>query len=362
MRPLKILLGNNTLSLLAGSETWTYTLALALQALGHQVSCFSPDLGTIAQKLMDAGIQCYSDVGKAQSRVFSYILDEETNHDYDVIIANHNHIVAYLRAQFPTKPIISTVHGIIHFMEDGRTIAPEHPALDCGVNQFVAVSEEIKDKLLNDYGLESVIIRNGFDMNRFGAIRPANQDKPKQFLINSNYCSKDDPIVLSIRDAAKMMGAKVAAIGHNFTPTADPIRAIEDSDVVFGMGRSVLEGVAGGRLGIVYGRWGIGGPIVESNIEELRKYNFSGRNAKSEFISPEDLVAMISQYYIPSVLSWGQAYIARDHNVMLAAEKYVALARELTGELIIKPEAGSNSGVDPQARPFRRASDVTTTS
>ncbi len=361
MKPLKILLGNNTLSLLAGSETWTYTLALALKELGHQVSCFSPDLGIIAEKLMTAGIPCYNDLNVSDVKPFSYVLEEKVDHDYDVIIANHNHIVEYLRSNFPRKPIISTIHGIIHLDVDGKTKAPEHPALDSGVNQFVAVSDEIQEKLRAEYGIDSVIIRNAFDVKKFANLKPASAGMPRQFLINSNYSGKQDPVVLSIREAARKMGAKVAAIGENFSMSFDVTRAIEDSDVVFGMGRSVLEGVAAGRLGIVYGRWGMGGPITESNLEEVRHFNFSGRNSSERdlAVSADEIVDMVTKYYRSDVLDWGKQYIARDHNAIFAAERYVQLARELTGELIVRPKALPNTGVDPAARPFRLAKDVT---
>lgn len=352
MKPLRILLGNNTLSLLAGSETWTLTLALALKELGNSVSCYAPDLGIIAEKLTNAGIKCYADIGAEGPRPFTFVLEEKVDHEYDVIIANHNHVVEYLRSQFPKTPIISTIHGIIHF-DDSGVKAPEHPALNSGVAQFVAVSEEVKDMLKREYGIDAEIIRNFFDVPHYAAMRPANAT-PKQFLINTNYSGKDEPLVMAVRDAAKHYGAKVAAVGENFMMSADISKILEDSDVVFGMGRSVLEGVAAGRLGIVHGRWGTGGAIVESNIDEIRRFNFSGRNAQGVMAADaQEIIKMIDQYYQPKFLEWGKAYIAKEHNALFAAEKYVQIARELTGELMVRPP--SAGGVDPVARPFRLA-------
>lgn len=355
MKPLRILIGNNTLSLLAGSETWTYTLARQLKEMGHFVACFGTELGVISDKLNEEGIFCYSEVIKDGARTFSYVLEEPKDHTYDVIIANHWNVVEYLRSQFPTTPIISTIHGVLHFLEDGKSRGPEHPALEAGVNQFVSVSEEVRDMLLKDYGLDSVVIRNFFDLKRFGALRPAN-DKPKQFLINTNYSSGDEPVVRNIRDAARKLGIKVAAVGVNFAQTMDITRAIEDSDVIFGMGRSVLEGIAAGRLGIVHGRWGTGGAVIEANAEELRHFNFSGRNAKSqEPISADEIIELVEKHYTQKNLEWGKNYIAREHNVALAAEQYVRLARELTGEAYSRPR--ENLAVAPDARPFRRAKE-----
>lgn len=354
MKPLKILLGNNTLSLLAGSETWTYTMALALKALGHDVSCFSPELGIISDKLIEAGIPCYNELYSSSIKPFSFILEEAVDHNYDVIIANHNHIVDYLRSRFPTTPIIATIHGILHKDPKTGALYPEHPSLNAGVNQFVAVSEEIQEKLLNDYGIESTIIRNAFDRKKYVSLRKPNETV-KQILVNTNYNGKDDEIISVLREVAKHYGARLSAIGANFSQTFDVTRALEDADVVFGMGRSVLEGLAAGRLAIVHGRWGTGGVICEENANELRTYNFSGRNANGVFATKEEIIAMIDKYYNPVILEWGLEYIAKNHNIVTAAESYLRIARELTGELYSKSE--ENSAVAPDTRPFRLASN-----
>lgn len=351
---MNILLGNNTLALLAGSETHTYTLALQLQKMGHNVSCYSPELGVISEKLKAANIESYDHLNTEGVRMFSPVFEPQRDHQYDVIIANHFHIVQQLRARFPKTPIISTIHGIIHLHEDGTTWAPEHPATDAGVSQFVAVSEEVKDILNVQYSIDAKVIRNFFDIKRFTAL-PAPAQKPQQFLINTNYMGTDDPVVQLIRDTAKLMGAKVAAIGMNFSPMFNTELALKDADVVFGMGRSVLEGVAAGRLGVVLGRWGYGGIIKESTVETIRRFNFSGRNAADpqELPTPEELAKHITEAYQPSILDWGKQYVAREHNAVLAAEAYMRLANELTGRDINQPVPAL--AVNPNAQPLRKA-------
>ena len=336
MKPLKIILANNTLSLLAGSETWTYTLAVALKNLGHKVYAFSPKLGIISEELAKENILSFNQISTSGVRPFTFVLEENQDHDYDVIIANHNHIVEYLRKQFPKTPIISTIHGVIHFFEDQKTIAPEHPALESGVNQFVAVSEEVQQLLQEKYNIDSVVIRNFIDMARFKTKRKISKT-PKQILINTNYQSNHDPEVEMIRTVAKHYGARLTAIGEGFSQTFDTLKAIEDADVVVGMGRSVLEGVAGGRLGIVHGRWGTGGIINEKNIDELRKFNFSGRNSDGKLMTAEELIAEIDANYNKETIEWGVNYMKRDHNALTSAEAFVRIARDLTGQSFVRP-------------------------
>lgn len=347
MKPLKILLGNNTLSLLAGSETWTQTLAEQLKEMGHDVSCFSPELGVVADELLKKGIKSFSSIQTSEIKPFSYVLEEAVDHNYDVVISNHYEITNYLRRQLPKTPIISTIHGIIHEFEG--QIAPEHPALDAGVNQFVAVSEEVQALLKEKYNIDSVIIRNFFDLKKLGSLKTASPGKPKQFLINTNYMSADDPAIKVIREVAKYFDAKVGALGVNFSQMLDVSKAIEDSDVVFGMGRSVLEGVAAGRLGICHGRWGTGGPIVEKHVDEIRRFNFSGRNSQGVFFTKEELISLIEDYYKDEHLEWSKNYIAKEHNVVWAAEEYIRITRELLSPMV------SSLGVSSEARPFRLA-------
>lgn len=352
MKPIKFLLGNNTFSLLAGSETWTYTLAIQLKKMGHSVHCFSPDLGFVAQKLIDAGIPCFKDLSSSGVKPFSIVLEEKVDHDYDVIIANHNHIVKYLRAQYPRKPIISTIHGIIHEDENGN-MAPEHPALESGVQQFVSVSEEVQALLREKYNIDSIVVRNFLDTDHFRAKRKIAK-VPKQILFNSNYNLPDDQEVKILREVAKHYKVKLAAIGQNFAPTQDPMTAIESSDIVIGMGRSVLEGLSAGRPSIVFGRWGYGGLIALGNFEQLRSTNFSGRGTNFyEGVNIIDtIISEIDSFYSQSHSGWGRNYVLRDHNVVHAAEIFINLSRELLGQPVEQPDS---------RRPYRRARDVNNT-
>lgn len=334
---LKILIGNLTLALLAGSETWTYTLARQLKKMGHQVECYSPELGIVSQELEKEGIVSHGSIGNEGPRPFKIELEPRHDYDYDVIIANHWPVVEELRRQFPTTPIIATIHGIMHTI-DGQ-MAPEHPALNSGVNQFVAVSEEVQEMLQREYGLESTIIRNAFDLERFKDVRPVTEGKPAMFLVNTNYAQANSPEIQIVRDVAKHFGAKVAALGQNFSQTFDTLKAVNDADVVFGMGRSVLEGVAAGRLGVVQGRWGTGGAITQDSVDGLRYYNFSGRDSKGWYASKEELIEMIERHYDPDVLEWSRLYVAREHDIADAAEMYVQLARHLLGQDIVPAAA-----------------------
>jgi len=325
-KKMRILLANSTLALLAGTETATATLARELKRQGHDVACFAPQLGVVSDSLERDGIRCVDSLNRAKP--FSIVLEPEFNADFDLILSNHHEITTYLRERFPETFIVSTVHGVIHRIRDEQgqeMIAPEHPAVG-KADRFVAVSEEVKNVLFEQYGIEAEIIRNSFDLSRFRTERKPAQPKPKQFLINTNYATRDDDEVKIIKAVADHYGAKLAAVGQNFVMTEDISKAIEDSDIVVGMGRSVLEGVAMGRLGIVHGRWGTGGIVSPDSVETLRKCNFSGRNSGGDFWTVERFIKEIDSLYTEDSLDWGQAYVASDHDIKDQAEKYLSLA------------------------------------
>lgn len=302
---MKILIANNTFSVLGGSETYYLTLGLELKRRGIEVDAYSPLLGIIASKLRQGGIECFSGI---------------PNKEYDAIIASHYHIVDNLRLAFPDTPIISVIHSPMHIVDERlKTWALEHPAINSRVEQYVAVSEETQAKL-KEYGIESKVIRNSFVIDK-RSIRK----KPKQILFNSNYNKKDDPIFKTVIDVAEHYKADLLAIGEGFFQTPNIKEAILQSDIVFGIGRSVLEGMALGRLGVVHGRWGTGGVACRENIEHLNRYNFSGRNNQGKWLTPTELIREIDKHYNKENLDWQNEYMLTNHNVEKAADKFLTL-------------------------------------
>lgn len=328
---MKILLGNNTLSLLAGSETWTETMAIALKKLGHEVSAYSPELGIIAAKMEGKGIKCMKEVGPDnQVKPFNFVL-EKGQEKYDVIICNHFEITRTLRKAFPDTPIIATVHGILHKNEQTGEIWPEHPVLEEGVvNQYVAVSEEVQDKLKTDYNIDSVIIRNPIDLERFMPDEGLTVwEKPKTILINTNYFGTNDDITQVIKDVALHYEARLMGIGFNFTPTYEVEGVLKSADIVVGMGRGLLEGMVMGRLAICHGRWGSEGVITPDNYDRIKEQNFSGRGSQGKYMTKEELIEQIDNHYQIETLDKMRDIIAENHGSEVVANKYLELAKKL---------------------------------
>lgn len=95
---MKILILNHTLKHYAGTETFTYALACELKRLGHEVICFSPQLGQLTDRLRQAEIAVTNDLAALPE-------------DVDVIHAHHRYESLLAFARFPDKPMVSFVTG-----------------------------------------------------------------------------------------------------------------------------------------------------------------------------------------------------------------------------------------------------------
>jgi len=331
-KTMKILLGNNTFSILAGSETYMLTLATELKKLGHEVTAYSPNLGFIATKLEQIGVKCINTlVGsqKAQVEPFNPILVEPED-DFDVAICAHYEITRTIRQKFPNLPIIAIVHGIIHSNPATGEIYPEHPVTDMFINQYVAVSEEIKEKLENEYGIESIVIRNLFDLEKFkkeGSLPKA----PKRIMVNSNYWGVEDQINQIIKEVADHYKAEFVGVGANFASTYEVDKIVKTADVVFGMGRSVMEGVCAGKIGVVHGRWGTGGVVNPESYDTLKLTNFSGRpwTGDGRFLSPKEIISQIDASWNNKTINEMQKIIKKEHDSKVVTKKFLDIANKL---------------------------------
>lgn len=314
---LAIIVGNNTLATFAGSELWTYTLATELQRAGHSVTAFSPDLGAVASKLEAIGIRCTADLGTVSN-------------EYDVIICSHHEITTALHHRLPHVPIIAVVHGTSHRDPNTGQILPEHPVIDFEVAQYVAVSEEVETLLRDSYNIASIVVRNFFDLRRFSWTSDPVEHAPRNILINCNYSRPQDPQVGVIREVAAHYGAQLRTIGANFQEVGWVVEdAITGSDVVVGMGRSVLEGFCMGKLALVHGRWGTGGVVTQQTYDVLKRTNFSGRNSEGRCASAHEIVRLIDDAIGHRQSAWQRRTVVKNHDVRDAAATLVKVAKDL---------------------------------
>lgn len=270
---MHILLANYIIGGQTGSETWTATLANELTKQGHQISFFIPG---------------------------SYIPQ-----DIDLAIINHNTCLAELK-DLPCKKIF-TSHGVIPDLEQPVE----------GADVYVSVSEEVQQNL-KDKGYDSVVIRNGIDLDKFYAITPVNE-KLTSVLFSSNYQSSAR---LKVKLACEQLGIHFRDIGGVYR-TKDVLSAINRSDLIVGLGRTAYEAMACERNVLIYDYNGGDGLATPETLLEYRKNNCSGRRYKHDY-TVEDIKELLTQYD-PTLGKKLRAYINEHNNMAKVAEMYLTL-------------------------------------
>lgn len=265
---MKILITNNTLSLLAGSETAAYTLALELKRQGHEVECFSFNLGFIASELKKEGIKCFNDIFALQK--------SQIKKKFDIVFASHYAPTQSIKGL--GIPIVFTLHSIYGV---GDPAHPETPIKDA--LRYVAISEEVGNIYKDKYNISnSKIIRNGIDLQKFKENLPRNK-KLKKVLFNSNYVGDQHPALKTLREACNCLNIQLTCIGKDWERVWQVENLYNEVDMVFSLGRGCTEAMACNRPAVVYGHNGIDGLITKKNFKDLQKTNLSGRAKKERW-------------------------------------------------------------------------------
>ncbi len=249
---MKILVANHWLEKLGGSETFTYTLAGELVRQGHQVDLFTNRPGMISEKI-------YNDFG----------IGMDLKKKYDLILANHHTCVDQIYLLGFT---IQTCHGIFPKLESPSRHAHYH----------VAISQEVHDHL-EIMGIESEIILNGIDTDRFSPKKPVN-DSPRSVLslVHSDAANE------VVKRACHIAGSKFSAVDKYKIQVWEMEDMINEADVVISLGRGAYEAMACGRNVVVYDSRKYfdscgDGYIHMGNIHESLKNNCSGRRFRRQF-------------------------------------------------------------------------------
>lgn len=260
---LSILIANNSLNSIGGSETFTYTLIEELKALGHFVEYFTFDKGAISNKI------------EKDLNVFF-----KSKKKYDLILANHNTCVKEL---YGFGFIIQTCHGIYPKLEQPSIFA----------DAYVSISQEIQNHLAL-LGYPSKIILNGINLKRFFPFKDVNASLKKVL----SLCHSNNANIL-LKEVCKELNVELKIAYKYNNPTFEVEKLINDVDLVVGLGRSAYEAMACGRPVVVWDDRkyfeSFGDGYVKGKLGFSIINNCSGRYFK-RMLHKEDLVKEFLKY------------------------------------------------------------------
>ena len=314
---MQILITNHHLALLGGTETATYTLALALREAGHGVALATVETGAVSSALVSEGFEVATDLRAWAGRRF------------DVIHAHHNAMALVARHHFPATPMIFVGHGIIPPLE-------QPPSVPLGIAVFVAVSEEVRRSWADKYGIENAeVVMNAVDCERFSPAEPI-RPRLERVLVLSNHFPPD--LRTLVGDACSRIGANLRFAGLENGAVWDTERLINSADLVVSLGRGVVEAAACGRAVLILDRHGCDGLLTPESYPEVRVNNFSGRRYARRF----DLDSLLTELarYSPAMGEANRDLALQHHDIRDAAETYLSLYRRAV-------DVGPPRGVPP---------------
>ncbi|MGG7035953.1 MAG: UDP-glycosyltransferase [Flavobacterium sp.] len=293
---MNILVANNYFDKMGGSETFCFTLIEELKRAGHKVEYFTFYKGIISEKIeTELGVNFMSES------------------KYDLILANHDTCVRYLAHK---GKIIQTCHGVFPPLEQPSRFA----------DGYVSISEEVAAHLLSK-GFKSKVILNGINCDRFSVKKPINTQLKKVLSLCQSDVANN-----SLKKACDILGISMIQLNKHINPQWQVEQAINEVDLVVGLGRSAYEGMACGRPVLVFDDRGYfesysDGYLNKNNIDYSIINNCSGRFYKKKLDLNELVIEL--QKYNPQDGLFLREYALKNLNIKNQVEKYLEYADSL---------------------------------
>lgn len=271
---LRILIVNNTLNGIAGTELYVLELAKHLVKLGHKPVAYSTDLGIVAEKLRAEGIPVTADLNTLGAKP-------------DVIHGHHHLDTLSALLHFPDVPAVYFCHGWLPW--------EERPLRFPRIYKYVAVCDLTAERLIVEGGIPADkinILFNFVDLERFQQ-RPPLPDAPKRALAFSGYMNNDR--LRLIESACERCGIQqLDKVGRWIGEThPHPENILGQYDLVFAKSRAALEALAVGAA--VISCDGAGSMVTTENFERQRMANF-GLSERQYGYHVDSIVHEIRQY------------------------------------------------------------------
>ena len=288
---MNILVANNHLDQVGGTENYTFAIIVELLRLGHYVEYYTNKKGFVSDLIEELGVKFMN------------------KKKYDIIIANHNTTVKYL---YKKGYIIQTCHGKYSELEQPSEFA----------NKYVSITHEVQNHLKNE-GIKSTVINNGIDCNRFN---------PKKSISNKLTCvlslCQSEEANNFVLKCCQELGVKFFQVEKHIDNKWNIEDYINNADLVVGIGRSIYDSMACGRAVIsfdkrIYSSAFGDGYLNKNNIEHSLKYNCSGRGTQKTF-DQEKFITELKKYNKLDGL-FMRNYALTNLNICLIVNQYLTL-------------------------------------
>jgi hypothetical protein len=272
---MKILITNNTLAKLGGSEWVAIELAKTLISRGHDVVACSSQIGEAGSLLRGMSVLAIPDPLSSPFKP-------------DVIHGQHHLDTMRALCAFPDVPAIYHCHGYMPWVED----PPIHPRILYYAGMCSSISKRICLLLgLDDQKVKTV--PNWVDLGRFRFVRKLAQ-KPRNALLYLRSFDRNSWHASQLRQAFETMDIKLDL----WLPQGDmraPEVVLPEYDIVLASGRSAIEAMACGCAVMPISPSSCLDLVDLSNFDLFQSQNFSPKLSGGHF-NAQAIINAISLY------------------------------------------------------------------
>ena len=272
---MKILITNNTLATLGGSEWVVVELARALASRGHQVAACSSQIAEAGSMLKGMSIPVIVDPFDSPFKP-------------DVIHGQHHLDTIRALCAFPEVPAIYHCHGYLPWVED----PPVHPR----ILYYVGMCSIISDRIRLSLGVPEqnlVTIPNWVDLDRFRFVRDPRQ-KPRKALLYLRSFDRNSWHASQLCQAFESMDIRLD-LWLPQGETCAPEVVLPEYDIVLASGRSAVEAMACGCAVLPISPSACLDLVDQNNFDLFQCQNFSPRLDTGQF-NAESIIRAIASY------------------------------------------------------------------
>ncbi|MBD7968939.1 glycosyltransferase [Paenibacillus gallinarum] len=296
--------------MLGGAETHIVSLSKGLKDLGHNVVIASA-MGTGIDLIRKANltfVECPLNIIEEQISAIAKVVEIITNYKIDVIHTHpyNSQIVGVLAGRITKKPVITTIHGTY------KTPVLYEP-FKSQISSFIAISNEVVKYMNKEYKVENInCLPNSVLIPKVNLLQ---ERKSKAEKIRIVYISRMDSdkfasvlfLLMAVPTLALTIkkGIEVTLVGDgdkfdfiksyvgllNKNMNKEIVKVIggstnvqeimQESDVVIGVGRVILEGVSYKKSVICIGNNNYPGLIDALKLKGISEVNFTDRNTST---------------------------------------------------------------------------------
>ncbi len=282
-------MGTRALVAHGGSQSYVETVATELRQLGHRLVVYSPNLGHVAGRLRSTGVDVVDSLADIDA--------------VDVAHVQHVPTALFVRARFPRLPMVYVCHSSALDIEDPPALA---------IPQVVVVLSELVARRVAASTVagqaEIVRLRQPIAATfREDGMVPI-RDVPRRAV----YAGRRSPAFEALLGSVcSQLGVELELIGGKSDPVDDLTPAFMRSDIVFAVGRTLLEAMALGRAGFVLDERGAGGFVTAASYERIEDGAFAAFDPNP--MSESSLVDKL-RGYDPSIGRVGYELVRTHHN------------------------------------------------